>query len=582
MSASRFILLLACLPGLLKAQVNPLVGSIPEKRAELYSVRSDTARIRVLVGLSFLQVQTWPDSAIFFAQRSLVESNRINYDWGKEFSLVTMGLGERYLANYPKAIECQQKAMQIAEKLNDTRGLAYSYSLLGAIYRDQGYYEQGLAYMKKGLTYCYKCGEPFITAGTLGGLAECFLGMRDLDSAERFARMGEEISERDHFYFPHIAFVNAGIYERRNEFADAIAMYRKSGEYGRRNHFLRDILKSYSAIGRVYLETRRLDSAIYYGNAVLKDSVNVSVPLMLDAAKLLDESYERKNNKDSIVKYLKLTSALKDSLFGQEQARQVQNLTYNEVLRQQYLADEQARILALQRKNRLTVWYSVILVVLIIVALYIFYRYRIAELVKVQNVRNAISRDLHDDIGSTLSSITLLSGVAEKEIAEGQPGQAIMALKKINAYSYDMVKRMSDIVWAINPRNDNIDSLVLRIKDALAETCAHQQVELAIDADESVRGRGLSMKERKDIYLFCIEAITNAVRHSTCNRIAVRFSGQKHALKISITDDGKGFDVNNNGHGNGLKNMRSRAEELRGSFAIESSPGNTRISCMLP
>ncbi|HXB90748.1 MAG TPA: ATP-binding protein [Puia sp.] len=558
-----------------RAQKNVLVGSIPATKAALAAARTDSDRIRILLELSYIEVQNHPDSAMAIAQQAYDIAQKTNDLRGMEFGLAEMGLGLRYFANYPRALDCELKSLQLAERLNDIKGFATVYGFLGAIYFDQGYWEQALFNSKKAVSYSLLLNDPFWNLVDLNGLGHAFALAGQLDSALFYEEQAIRINKKYRFSFEDVPYTLGIIYEKRGDYKHAIGYYRESGQDPAAN--LRDFLRSYTAIGRIQLQMKNTDSAIYYAGEVLKDPSNISIPIMLEASNILNEAYERRQNKDSIVKYLKFTSALKDSLFGQEQARQIQNLTYNETLRREEIADEHTRIELLKKRQLLKLWFGGAVALLIVISLFAFYRYRISQLMKLHAVRNDISRDLHDDIGSTLSSINILSEVAEKRMENGQYDLSVSALHKIKAYSYEMVGKMSDIVWAINPKNDSMGSLVFRIKNAMTETCLHENITLIFDVDPRTENEQLPTTAIKNIYLVCKEAIHNAIKHARCKIITVSIQMREEGMRIMITDDGKGFDPTKPGHGDGLANMRSRTEELHGTFAIESSQNHTSI-----
>ena len=151
-------------------------------------------------------------------------------------------------------------------------------------------------------------------------------------------------------------------------------------------------------------------------------------------------------------------------------------------------------------------------------------------------------RDLHDDIGATLSTIRILSEVAKSDIEKGQQEQSYSLLTKISNHSREMVVKMSDIVWTIHPKNENMEGIQLRLKDFALETCIAKGIELRFAMDEPLRKKSLPMMIRKNIYLICKEAINNAIKHSGCTRVGVQFNKFPGGIEITVTDNGKGFD----------------------------------------
>jgi len=212
---------------------------------------------------------------------------------------------------------------------------------------------------------------------------------------------------------------------------------------------------------------------------------------------------------------------------------------------------------------------------------YMFYRYRLNQELRVAVIRNKISRDLHDDLGATLSSITVLSEIARTRIEEGSPEQSFPLLGKITSYSGEMVGKMRDIVWAIDPRNDTLHNMILRLKQYSAEWCANKEIALQFSISPEFLRATPPMNTRKNLYLISKEAIYNAIRHAGARSISVRCRMFAGMGEIQITDDGKGFNPDSSYDGNGLGNMQARAVEIGGKLTIYSHAGGTTVTISL-
>ena len=224
-----------------------------------------------------------------------------------------------------------------------------------------------------------------------------------------------------------------------------------------------------------------------------------------------------------------------------------------------------------------TWWFGLLILSIIALSLFLAYRYRVNQIFQVQRMRNEISKDLHDDVGSTLSSISILSQVARDKMEEGQQDQSSTIMSKINNSAQDMVEKMGDIVWAVNSRKDSIQDIILRLKNAFSETCTSREIQLHFICDPVFEKRTLSMQIRKNIYLISKEAINNAVKYSGGNYIEVNFSLTQKSMELRISDNGKGFDLLQAARGNGLLNMHTRAAEMRGLVTIDSTLNGTKV-----
>ncbi len=223
-------------------------------------------------------------------------------------------------------------------------------------------------------------------------------------------------------------------------------------------------------------------------------------------------------------------------------------------------------------------WWFIALCLLFVASMaYLFYRYRIRQLMKLQAIRNKIARDLHDDIGSTLGSISVFSEAARQLLEQNKAERAQNMLGKIGDTSREMIDNMSDIVWSVNPKNDSAKHLIERMRVFAGDLVASSEIELVFNAETGVEDWKLSMEQRKNIFLIFKETVYNTIKYSGTQKLFVEVKRSQKNLLFIIADKGKGFDVNNytSKNGNGIKNMRFRAEEVGAIYQIESSPAGT-------
>ena len=206
---------------------------------------------------------------------------------------------------------------------------------------------------------------------------------------------------------------------------------------------------------------------------------------------------------------------------------------------------------------------------LFIFSFFIYRNYRVRQQLKLQTLRNKIARDLHDDVGSTLSSISIFS-----QIAQQQSKEVIPMLETIGESSTKMLDAMADIVWTINPENDQFEKIILRMKSFAYELLGAKKIDFEFIADDDVAKINVPMEVRKNLYLIFKEATNNMVKYAQAHKAMFAIKGEKNNLTMIIRDDGKGFDLDKSTEGNGLKNMKKRASEIGAQLVIDSFPGN--------
>ncbi|MDZ4752366.1 MAG: two-component regulator propeller domain-containing protein [Flavobacteriales bacterium] len=221
-------------------------------------------------------------------------------------------------------------------------------------------------------------------------------------------------------------------------------------------------------------------------------------------------------------------------------------------------------------------WFISLITLVAIALIYFAIRYRIQQKKNLEEVRNKIARDLHDDIGSALGSISFYSQTAIKNIHSNNSENASMILEKMGATSREMIENMHDIVWAVNPSNDSPVELIERMNRFAKDICASNNIALAFDFSNFDLNQTFSMKVRKNVFLIFKESVYNSVKHSGLTKLKIRISstGKKNNL-LEVSDDGKGFDLNSPKHkGNGIRNISQRTHEIKGSFQLKSAIGN--------
>jgi ligand-binding sensor domain-containing protein len=216
-------------------------------------------------------------------------------------------------------------------------------------------------------------------------------------------------------------------------------------------------------------------------------------------------------------------------------------------------------------------WFLTLAAILVGLAAYAIYRYRIARLIELERVRMRIATDLHDDIGSSLSQISVLSEVIRKRV--GQEPSVSEPLMMIGGLSRDLVDSLNDIVWAINPRRDRLSDLTHRMRRFASDAFTARDLEFRFNVPDPQHNMRLGADTRREIFLIFKEAVNNLVRHSQCTEADIDFVIKDGQIELNLTDNGKGFDPEHDGDGNGLVNMRLRAVKIGGALDIISSNG---------
>jgi hypothetical protein len=205
---------------------------------------------------------------------------------------------------------------------------------------------------------------------------------------------------------------------------------------------------------------------------------------------------------------------------------------------------------------------------------YFFHTYRLNQKLKLERVRSRISADLHDDIGSTLSSISIIS---EGALQEQDLSASKLMMKEISENTQLLMDKMDDIIWCVNPQNDSFQNLMLRIKKFISTLFEAKGIDYTISIDKNVNDIALPMNQRQHLYLILKEAVNNVAKYSGCTHATVNMDYQGGYLTMEVSDNGGGFDTRKQQTGNGLRNMKHRSVMMHAALKIESNEKGTTV-----
>jgi signal transduction histidine kinase/ligand-binding sensor domain-containing protein len=226
-------------------------------------------------------------------------------------------------------------------------------------------------------------------------------------------------------------------------------------------------------------------------------------------------------------------------------------------------------------------WFLVALGAGIALGAVALHRRRVARVLAVERMRVRIAGDLHDDIGSNLSQIAIMSEVARRQV-DGAAPAAAEPLERIGGLARESIDSMGDIVWAVDPGKDRLGSLVHRMRRLASERLAAAELELRFTAPPA-EDLPIGAETRRQAFLAFKEMLSNAIRHARCRRVTVELVQSDGRLELHVGDDGRGFDPQAAHTGHGLQSLRRRALSLGGALRIASQEGQgTKLTLEIP
>ena len=360
---------------------------------------------------------SYPDSALLYAQRALSISEKLNNDSCVFWSIVSANGALYVLGNYNLELEYAFKANALSKKLNTSYSIGYSNGLLSDCYFNMGEYDSSLRYWREVVKVCEQ-KLPEELPLVYGNTSHIFSEMGEYDSALAYAN-------RSYALFKRVSLAPAddkGIKRYKSNIYDAFGdalggkayydsalhYYNISLLYSIETNMDVTRIDAYNGIAGVYKKMNNTDSAIYYAKKVLAEKITKSYPVSwLKAVNILAGVYESKHNTDSALKYMHVAVGLKDSLFNREKTMAFQHSLFKQQQKQKEIEATTTEL-----RNRYIMYFLIAVFILLVTVTAVFIRNK--RIRQLQNIRNSIADDLHDDIGSALSSISIMSELAKK------------------------------------------------------------------------------------------------------------------------------------------------------------------------
>jgi len=541
---------------------------IDSLKKALLTQKADTNRVKLLTDLGETYALFAPDSAFACGQQALAIAKKLHYNEGYFWSIVIIHKALYTLGNYALDLDYAFEAWPIGQKLNSTYTLGWCDGMMGDCYFNLGQYNEALRHYRIILKRAEK--DSIVDLPQLYvALVPVFENLKQYDSALIYARKGyalfksmpvlhEQNDDNIRIKCFQLRFLGDA-FAGKSEYDSALYFYNISLSTSKVIHMEINNLDIYNGLAKIYKSKGKLDSAIYYATMVAGNNTAKNYPVgKLQASNLLTEIYEMKNRPDSTLKYMRMAIIIQDSLYNKDKMLAYQNIIFKDQEKQREVHDTESRL----KREYLTYFLITLLATAIVISGVVIRNRRIKQL---QNIRNSIADDLHDDIGSALSSISIMNELAKKKSPEALP-----LLASIGESTTTIQENMSDIIWAIKSNNDRFENVLQRMNQFASEILDAKNIAFDFKSDASLSALRLTMEKRKNFYLFFKEVINNIVKYADSKNVRVWISQKDHSVKMDISDDGKGFDTSKIFNGNGMSSLKKRAAELNGEFGIVS------------
>jgi signal transduction histidine kinase len=537
--------------------------------------------------------------AIRYAQKSGDKNTIIGEMYALAFAYMSVG-------DAPQSIEVLHQLLSLTkDKEPESYGLALAF--ISFNYMQQGDYNNALNYAYKAeainqqvIKTKGQLQDKRTYYGRLQNMSEIFEKMNRLDSAYYYSRQAYQSVQKPLPAGAEIfGWTNRLIYGKvlqklhQDKEAYKVLIEARLAAQGIDSQI--GIQSVELVMATLFRQQKRIDSAFVYATRVFEQAqISTNYQTASEAGFLLRDMYKTQNNSTKALYYFEKATAAQDSITSSEKTRQVQILTFEAERKEQEVQAQEAAYKSQMRQYGLVAG----LLMFLIVALLLYRNKKQVETLngdlehkveqrtaELQNAldevktafgkgqtteRKRVSADLHDEIGSALSTIAIFSDLAKRKAQQIAP-ELTDEISRIGIKSREMVQTMRDTIWTLN--DDSQQSLWERMYNYGQETLSAKGIEFnwQIPLEEAFT---LPFDVKRNLFLAYKEALNNILKHAEASITNVKFEIKNEKLVFQIQDNGKGFDLQNvHNQGNGLRNFRERMAEIGGSVEIESEVG---------
>ncbi len=455
---------------------------------------------------------------------------------GQSFCLQSLGNDFMELKVYATAEQYYQRSLTLKEELKDLRGVGTAWFGLASVARAQKNFDKALKYFNLALNRARELKMNGEEGKALFEIARIEAEKGNVRKASDYLNLSHEKvkTTSDSALLAMVSAELSQLQRAQNNFHLTERSFHSKLEIAGRSGNKPGLVDGYKDLANLYAANQQFEQAYSFLNQYIQLNDSIRGSEIVGQLKSIEQAYQREKNEKEIA-LLKKDQELKEATIAKQKS-------------DQYVI-------------------AIAFISVLFISLILFNRYKtinkVQRQVEIEKVRNHIARDLHDDIGSTLSSINLISKLALEDKSDVQKH-----LLRIADNSSRMMESMSDIVWSINPSHDSFGQVIMKMKEFAGEILEPKNISYSISGEDEVSNIPVDIEKRKNLFLIFKEAINNAAKYSGASHVEVTFKRDQDDVYFTITDDGSGFDPSQVKLGNGLKNMEARAKSFNGSLSL--------------
>ena len=455
------------------------------------------------------------------------------------------------LGRAQQAIPYYREAGVIFRENGDPRGIGIFEKQLGDFYNDINQPARAVPHFKEALNRAGQLTFELLRFDALDGLAKAMRMLNKPDNGLAYARKALQIVEKQQnkLGICTVYGTTADLYTAKKDYPTAEAYLKKALTLAEENEYKDERKKLVQQLADLYGE---------------QNKYHLAYTFQLEKNKQVDSATTIRTNAE--------VQRMVANYETEKKEAQIRLLQKDKQLQRKEV--ERAQF----KTNALLIGSVLLLLLAGAVSAWLLNRARLQRLQEAQQLRQQIARDLHDEVGSTLSSISLLSGHTDTLLTQNRPESAQKMVQKIYTDARQILESIDEIIWTINPGNDSLQRVAFRLQEYAQPLMESQTIHFSFVTDPGLEDMPISMELRRNLYLIGKEAINNLVKYSQATEATVRFERTGNQLRVLIEDNGQGFDTTQRSQRTGQVSMQQRAKAMGGTLNVQSEPGQgTRL-----
>lgn len=584
----------------------------------------DSSKMNGYYNLALKYINISLDSAMMFSSMSLELAKKQDNKKLQAKCYSLLGVAEKNRGNFEKAIAYHLQSLALNESRKDLKDVAITYNDLGVLYKNMKRYDEALNYYVKSNEVCRNLDFTKGVSLTYNNIGTIMKEKKLPDSAVRYYALALNVAEKTgDTYTISTCLSNIGeTYNDQKNYDAALNIFKRCLEYDKKNEDKDGMLNSYSQIATTLDSIKMYPAAQLYADSAYRVGAEEKLAAAMQDVLLIKADISKKaGNFKEALGFVEQYMVMKDSIMNIETSKQIA-----EIQTKYETVKKEKQIIALERTRYQMLAIIGILVLLIAVAYLLYSRQQIrqrqarekAVLEAEYKERMRIAKDVHDDLGSGLSKISLLANLAEKratdnvrlsndihyistisktlsdninsmvwvskpqdttidhlsaqinDLGSGLSKISVTAqkaeenamankdlggdIRQIAAMSKDLIDNMRDLIWVLNPENTTLDNLVARLREYCADYMDGIDMDTTLDFPGTVPSMSISREAQRNIFSTVKEAVNNCIKHAQATAITISLKTGNEKLVIGVADNGKGLD---------LKKIKSNGNGLR-------------------